>query len=209
MVAQILIPYAAHLAPGRPNAAGSSAPSRPGCCWASCWPAPSPAWWPTAWGWRTIYLASAVLMVVLSVLLTRMLPKRLAGVQHLPAADAVDPAAGPRGAGAAAPRRVPCADVRRVQLLLDLGGFRADPAASSQPGLDRVFALVGAAGAAAAPLAGRLGDRGHGHPARVVLALGAVAMILAGLGAESSSCWPWPGSCWTSPSRATRSSASG
>jgi predicted MFS family arabinose efflux permease len=47
-----------------------------------------------------------------------------------------------------------------------------------------IFALVGAAGAAAAPVAGRIGDRGWGRPVTgIVFGLAAIAMIVAGLGA--------------------------
>jgi predicted MFS family arabinose efflux permease len=49
-----------------------------------------------------------------------------------------------------------------------------------------VFALVGAAGAATAPIAGRLGDAGHGVTARIVaLVLAIAAMALAGLAASN------------------------
>jgi predicted MFS family arabinose efflux permease len=49
-----------------------------------------------------------------------------------------------------------------------------------------VFALVGAAGAAAAPLAGRLGDRGYGRVVRpLTMLLAAVAFAVAGFGAHS------------------------
>jgi predicted MFS family arabinose efflux permease len=55
----------------------------------------------------------------------------------------------------------------------------------SQTGIG-VFALVGAAGAAAAPIAGRLGDRGHGQVGSgVALALGAIAMVVADIGVHS------------------------
>ncbi|WP_275937216.1 MFS transporter [Streptosporangium subroseum] len=49
-----------------------------------------------------------------------------------------------------------------------------------------IFALVGAAGAAAAPIAGRLGDRGLGRPSTgVVFVLAAVAMAVAGFGSHN------------------------
>ena len=49
-----------------------------------------------------------------------------------------------------------------------------------------VFALVGAGGAAAALIAGRLGDRGLGRPVRgAAIALAVAAMLLAGAGAGS------------------------
>jgi predicted MFS family arabinose efflux permease len=55
----------------------------------------------------------------------------------------------------------------------------------SQTGI-AIFALVGAAGAASAPLAGRLGDGGHGRLASVsAIVLGAVAMVLADVGAAN------------------------
>ena len=49
-----------------------------------------------------------------------------------------------------------------------------------------MFALVGAGGAAAALIAGRLGDRGLGRPVRgAAIALAVAAMLLAGAGAGS------------------------
>jgi predicted MFS family arabinose efflux permease len=49
-----------------------------------------------------------------------------------------------------------------------------------------VFALVGAGGAAAALVAGKLGDRGLGRPVRgLSMVVGAGAMVLAGLGSGS------------------------
>jgi predicted MFS family arabinose efflux permease len=49
-----------------------------------------------------------------------------------------------------------------------------------------IFALVGAAGAGAAPVAGWLGDRGYGElGSGIALALAVIAMVLAGFGANN------------------------
>jgi nitrate/nitrite transporter NarK len=68
-----------------------------------------------------------------------------------------------------------------------------------------VFALVGAAGAATAPVAGRLGDAGHSVRARIVaLVVAIVAMGWRDSERPTSCCSPWRVSSSTSPSRATR-----
>jgi predicted MFS family arabinose efflux permease len=140
-----------------------------------------------AWGWRSIYLISAVAMIALSAVLWRVLPRRapvatarygrlLRSALQLIAAEPV------------LRRRAAC------QALM-FGAFSAFWTSISYELIDAhhlsqlhiaVFALVGAAGAAAALVAGKLGDRGLGRPARgVAMAVGAGAMVLAGLGSRS------------------------
>jgi predicted MFS family arabinose efflux permease len=140
-----------------------------------------------AWGWRSIYLISAVAMIALSAVLWRVLPRRapvatarygrlLRSALQLIAAEPV------------LRRRAAC------QALM-FGAFSAFWTSISYELIDAhhlsqlhiaVFALVGAAGAAAALVAGKIGDRGLGRPARgVAMAVGAGAMVLAGLGSGS------------------------
>ena len=184
MVAQILVPYAAHLASPRDRGkvvGNVMAGLLLGILLARTVASLVAA----AWGWRTIYLASAVLMVVLSVLLTRMLPRRVPEL------------------GGSYPqlmrstlrlvREEPALRRRAACQALMFGAFSCFWSSVTFELIQRhhlgqvgigIFALVGAAGATAAPLAGRLGDRGHGHVGSgVALALGVAAMILAGLGA--------------------------
>jgi len=184
MVAQILVPYAAHLASPRDRGkvvGNVMAGLLLGILLARTVASLVAA----AWGWRTIYLASAVLMVVLSVLLTRMLPRRVPEL------------------GGSYPqlmrstlrlvREEPALRRRAACQALMFGAFSCFWSSVAFELIQRhhlgqvgigIFALVGAAGATAAPLAGRLGDRGHGHVGSgVALALGVAAMILAGLGA--------------------------
>jgi predicted MFS family arabinose efflux permease len=122
-------------------------------------------------------------MLVLSVLLTRMLPKRM-----------------PEAAGTYPQlmlstlrlvREEPVLRRRAACQALMFGAFSCFWTSVAfelvqrhhlgQAGIG-IFALVGAAGATAAPLAGRLGDRGHGHVGSgIALALAVVAMVLAGV----------------------------
>ena len=184
MVAQILVPYAAHLASPRDRGkvvGNVMAGLLLGILLARTVASLVAA----AWGWRTIYLASAVLMVVLSVLLTRMLPRRVPEL------------------GGSYPqlmrstlrlvREEPVLRRRAACQALMFGAFSCFWSSVAFELIQRhhlgqvgigIFALVGAAGACAAPLAGRLGDRGHGHAGSgVALALGVAAKVLAGLGA--------------------------
>ncbi|GAA4680302.1 MFS transporter [Frondihabitans cladoniiphilus] len=127
-----------------------------------------------AWGWSSIYLMSAVVMVVLSFLLRGILPKRRP-------ATPVSYGALLKSMVVLVRRHEPLRR-RALSQALIFGAFTAFWTAVAfhliaQFGFGQtaigLFALVGAAGALAAPVAGRLGDRGLGH-----LSSGA-AMLLA------------------------------
>jgi predicted MFS family arabinose efflux permease len=184
VVAQILVPFAAHLAPEheRGKVVGTV---MAGLLLGILLARTVSSLVAAAWGWRTIYLISAALMIVLSVTLVRMLPER-------------------RPSHASSYRRLllstvriareePALRRRAVGQALMFGAFSSFWTSVafelisrhhlSQVGIG-VFALVGAAGAAAAPLAGRLGDRGFGHyGSGIALGLASAAMVLADVGA--------------------------
>ncbi|HEV2637055.1 MAG TPA: MFS transporter [Actinocrinis sp.] len=183
VVAQILVPYAAHLAPEheRGKVVGTV---MAGLLLGILLARTVSSLVAAAWGWRTIYLVSAVLMIALSVTLVRVLPKRRP-----------DHASSYRLlllSTARIAREEPALRRRAVCQALMFGAFSCFWTSVafelisrhhlSQVGIG-LFALVGAAGAAAAPLAGRLGDRGFGHyGSGVALALGVAAMLLADFG---------------------------
>jgi len=140
-----------------------------------------------AWGWQSIYVISAGLMLVLSVALRFLLP---------PAEPLYRASYGSliRSTVELA-RSEPILRRRSLAQALMFGTFTTFWTAiayelASRHGLDQteiaVFALVGAAGALSAPLIGRLGDSGHGAVGRFVgFALAIAAMTLAALGASS------------------------
>jgi predicted MFS family arabinose efflux permease len=140
-----------------------------------------------AWGWRSIYLISAVVMIVLSAVLWRVLP------QHPPAA-AVRYGRLLRSAVQLV-RDEPILRRRAMGQALMFGAFSCFWTSIAYELIDAhhltqlriaVFALVGAAGAAAALVAGVLGDRGLSRLGRgVAIVLGAAAMVLAGFGSGS------------------------
>lgn len=186
VVAQILIPLAAHLAP--PAERGRVVGHVMSGLLLGIPLARTVASLAAAlWGWRSIYLISAALMVALAVCLARVLPHR-----------EPDHTASYRSLMASVVRLARTEPVLRQRALgqaLMFATFSAFWTAITyelvrQHHLGQtaigVFALVGAAGAATAPLAGRLGDRGHGRAGRAaMIAFGLVAMVLAGAGAGS------------------------
>jgi predicted MFS family arabinose efflux permease len=139
-------------------------------------------------GWRVVYLGSAVLMAVLAVTLRVALP------QHEPTTTVpytqvlrstlallrTHPALLRRGLYQAAMFGAFSAFWTTVSYLLTGPRFHY-----SAIGVG-VFALVGAAGAAVAPLAGRWADRGHARPATgIAFAVAALAFAIAGLDGNS------------------------
>jgi predicted MFS family arabinose efflux permease len=184
VVAQVLIPFAAHLAPEhqRGRLVGTV---MTGLLLGILLARTVSSLVAAAWGWRTIYLISGGLMVALSVLLLRVMPKRYPGHTSsyprllLSTFQLV--------------REEPALRRRALRQSLMFGAFSCFWTSVAfelirRHGLGQVgiavFALVGAAGAAAAPLAGWLGDHGYSRPASgLALALGVVSMVLADLGA--------------------------
>lgn len=140
-----------------------------------------------AFGWRAIYWVSAALVVGLWWVLRRVMPARR-------------PPPGPRYRTLLASmitlvRTEPVLRRRALAQCAMFGAFSMFWTAisfelASRHGFSQaqigLFALVGAAGAAAAPIAGRLGDRGRSRPGRVLAALlGTLALLLAALGSRS------------------------
>ena len=186
VVAQILVPLAAHLAPEdkRGKLVGQVMSGLLlGILLARTVSSLVADWL----GWRAIYFISAALMVALVLVLHRALPERRP--EHTQGYGALLVSA------ASLVRELPVLRWRALCQACMFGAFTAfwtgiayeliDEHAFNQAQVG-IFALVGAAGAAAAPLGGWLADRGHGRSASgamLLLALG--ALVLAAVGAAS------------------------
>jgi predicted MFS family arabinose efflux permease len=183
VVAQILVPIAAHLAPERDRGRFVGTVMT-GLLLGILLARTVSSLLAAALGWRTIYLVSGAAMAGLSLVLRRLLPARRP-----------DHAGGYRDlmlSIAWLAREEPALRRRAACHALVFGAFSCFWSSVAfelihAHGLGQfgigVFALVGAAGAAAAPLAGWLGDRGHGRAGSgIALALAAVALVLAGYG---------------------------
>jgi predicted MFS family arabinose efflux permease len=186
VVAQILIPFAAHLAPkGEEGRFVGQVMS--GLLLGILLARSAASLLAAGTNWRAIFFVSAALMVVLAVVVHRLLPQRRPQETHSYAALL--------GTVADLVRHEPV--LRRLALCQAtmFGAFSAywtaiayeltNAHGLSQAGIG-VFALVGAGGAAAAPVAGHLADRGHGRLGRgAAFVIAAASCALAGVGAGS------------------------
>lgn len=186
VVAQILVPFAAHLAPER-DRGKVVGQVMSGLLLGILLARTVASLVAAAWGWRSVYLISAVLMIAMSIALARMLPDRQPdhtasyGKLMRSVLDLV--------------RTEPALRWRAFSQALLFAAFTAFWTAIAYELIDAhhlgqvqigIFALVGATGAAVAPLAGRLADLGHGYYGSIgALVLAVVAMVLANVGAGS------------------------
>jgi predicted MFS family arabinose efflux permease len=186
VVAQILVPLMAHLAP--PEARGKYVGQVTSGLLLGIMLARSTASFAAAaWGWRSIYEISAVLMLLTSVTLIKVLPARQP--EHTARYASL------LTSTIRLARTEPLLVRRALTQACMFGSFTVYWTAVAYELIDHhhltqngvaLFALIGAAGAATAPIAGRLGDAGHSAGARIVALLAAIAaMALAGLGASS------------------------
>lgn len=174
---QILVPYAAHLAP--PHMRGRTVGQvMSGLLIGIMLSRPAASFFDDLFNWSAIFYIAAVLMALLALVLAIALPPRR-------------PAAGPHYLAllvsmAHLYRTTPVLRRRAAYQALLFGAFTLFWTVSplllagplfhlSQRGI-AVFALVGVAGALAAPLAGHLGDRGHSRAAT------GIAMVAVFLG---------------------------
>ncbi|HEX4833289.1 MAG TPA: MFS transporter [Trebonia sp.] len=186
VVAQVLIPFAAHLAPAESR--GKYVGQVSGGLVLGIMLARSvSSIVAAAWGWRTIYAISAVVMIATAILLARLLPRRTpahaASYPRLVASTIAIARAEPILVRRAAGQTLMFAAFTAYWTAITFELVGQHHLSQAQIAL---FALVGAAGAAASPVAGRFGDRGFGVRGRALaVVLGVTAAILAGLGSSS------------------------
>jgi predicted MFS family arabinose efflux permease len=186
VVAQIVVPLAAHLAPaGQGGRYVGQVMS--GLLLGIMLARSVSSFLAGVWGWRSVYVLSAVLMVIMIIVLATVLPRRkpdhtgnyrslMVSIWHLI-------------------REEPALRRRAVLQAIMFAIFSVFWTSITYELINQyhlsqiqiaIFALIGAAGAVAAPIAGRIGDRGLGRPATgIVFVLAAMAMVVAGLGAHN------------------------
>jgi len=184
--AQVLVPFASHLAP--PESRGRVVGNvMAGLLTGILLARPASLFIASAFGWRSVFWASAVLMLVIGGLLMRIMPPHrpkpglsygqiLASMVQLL-------------------KETPVLRWRAAYQALLFGAFNVfwtavplmllDRFGLSQEGI-ALFALAGAGGALAAPVAGRLGDRGFAQPGTAVAAFVVGASFLATIWATAA-----------------------
>lgn len=188
VAAQVLVPFAAHLAPdhARGRAVGNV---MSGLLMGIMLARPVSSVFADVFGWHMIFAVSAVAMVLLGLVLLRKLPRRQPppGVRYLPMLASMwhlvrtQPVLRRRALYQAAMFGVFSMFWTTAPLYLAGPAFHL-----SQKGI-AVFALVGVAGAIAAPMAGRFADKGHTRlMTALALAIGAASFLLSRVGAEGS-----------------------
>lgn len=187
VAAQVVVPFAAHLAPehARGRVVGNV---MSGLLLGIMLARPVSSVVADLWGWHAIFAISAVAMALLAVVLLRLLPTRR-------------PAPAVRYGALLASmwsllRRQPVLRRRAAYQACMFGAFSlfwtvsplwlADGFGLSQSGI-ALFALAGVAGAIAAPIAGRLADRGRSRRVTAfALLIGVGAFALSRAGAPGS-----------------------
>jgi predicted MFS family arabinose efflux permease len=185
---QIIVPYAAHMAPDatRGRVVGSV---MSGLMMGIMLARPVAGLVAEFWSWRMVFVLSAVIMAVLAVVLALVLPVRrpvaklgygalLASMGHLA-------------------MTTPVLQRRAIYHALMFATFSlfwttiplylSGPAFGLSQGEIALFALAGAAGAVAAPIAGRMADRGWTKPATAfAMLIVAAAYLLTHIAGEGS-----------------------